>query len=116
MGRGLHLILILVLVVTGLSLGAARGQVRAAGQVVLCTGSAVTVIHVDQEGVPVPRPHLCPDMALSLLAGFAAQGIDLRRPAAVWRSATITPTAQHIGPRGFRVRARGPPADVAVHA
>ena len=43
MGRALHLSLILLLVVTGLSLGAARGQARVAGQVVLCAGGAVTV-------------------------------------------------------------------------
>ncbi|WP_299361879.1 hypothetical protein [uncultured Paracoccus sp.] len=116
MGRGLHLILILVLVVTGLSLGAARGQVRAAGQVVLCAGSAVTLIDVDRDGVPVQRPHLCPDMALSLLVGLATQDIDLRRPAAVGRSARVALIGQHTRPRGFSVQPRGPPVDAAVHA
>lgn len=70
--RAVHSLLIVVLLLTGLALGAARGQARIAGQVVICSGNAVTVLTVDRDGNPVERPHFCPDMALSLLAALTA--------------------------------------------
>ncbi|GHG17252.1 hypothetical protein [Paracoccus aerius] len=67
MRRPGHLALILCLVLTGIGLGAARGTIARAGQVVLCTGHGVVV--VDHPDGP-PRTQVCPDMALSLLAAL----------------------------------------------
>ncbi|WP_295043718.1 hypothetical protein [uncultured Paracoccus sp.] len=68
MRRPLSLTLILCLALTGIGLGAARGTVLLGGQVVLCTGAGVVV--VDHPDAP-RQTHLCPDMALSLLAATA---------------------------------------------
>lgn len=108
-----RLSLVLVLLASGISLGAARGQVRAAGQVVLCAGEAVQVQLVDARGQPVTRTHICPDMALSLMAAVAQPlpdtgarrgGVWLLDPAPVTVSAFAVPVAG--------ARARGPPFPV----
>lgn len=67
MHRPVHLALILCLVLTGIGLGAARGTAMQGGQVVICSGQGVVVM--DHPATP-ERPHLCPDMALSVLAAM----------------------------------------------
>ncbi|MDO5611672.1 MAG: hypothetical protein Q4G14_00330 [Paracoccus sp. (in: a-proteobacteria)] len=69
--RLVHSALILILVVTGVALGSARGQAQMAGQIVICAGSVTIRIAVDDQGQPVEQNHFCPDMALSLLAAVA---------------------------------------------
>lgn len=66
-----RLSLVLILVFSGMALGSARGQMRVAGSVVLCAGAAVTVQMVDINGRPVPVTHICPELALSLMAAVA---------------------------------------------
>lgn len=68
MTNALRLFLILALALTGQTLASARGQAQAAGEIVICAGTAVTTITVDRNGQPVKTTHICPDMALSLLA------------------------------------------------
>lgn len=64
-----YLALILCIALTSIGLGVARGTVMIAGQIVLCTGEGVVVVdHPEGAGGPV-QAHVCPDMALSLLAG-----------------------------------------------
>ncbi len=110
MGRALHLSLILLLVVTGLSLGAARGQARVAGQVVLCAGGAVTVQVVDADGHPVQRAMICPDMALSLLSAVALPPPQIVPPQGGARRADVVARVERTG-SGLRPRqGRGPPA------
>ncbi|MDO5630841.1 MAG: hypothetical protein Q4G22_03285 [Paracoccus sp. (in: a-proteobacteria)] len=72
--RLVHSALILILVVTGIALGSARGQAQVAGQIVICAGSVTISIAVDDQGQPVEQNHFCPDMALSLLAAIADAG------------------------------------------
>ena len=67
MQRPVHLALILCLALTAIGLGAARGTVVRAEQIVLCTGKGVVV--VEQPGGP-QEAHVCPDMALSLLVAM----------------------------------------------
>lgn len=64
MRRPLSLALILCLALTGIGLGAARGTAMRDGHVVICTGQGLVVM--DHPAAP-GHPHLCPDMALSLL-------------------------------------------------
>ncbi len=66
-----RLFLILLLVVTGQTLGAARGQAQIAGEMVLCAGEFTTVVTVDAQGNPVKRVTLCPDMATGLMQAVA---------------------------------------------
>jgi len=51
--------------------GHARGQAPAAGHAVLCTGHGTVTIAVDADGAPIGMRVLCPDCALTLLAGVA---------------------------------------------
>lgn len=110
MSRLLRLSLILLLVVTATALGHARGQSRIAGQVVLCGGGMVTVAAADHEGRPVPVPHLCPDMALSLLAGLSPEP-PMAAPPRSGRVARWMPQAVAAGGAGILpAQARGPPS------
>ena len=92
-----------------LSLGAARGQVLSDGQIVLCSGSAVTVQVVDASGRPVRHPSICPDMALALMSAVAAPAILLPAPAS--RSETLqVAVPQAVPANAQRPRqGRGPP-------
>lgn len=105
-----HLCLIVVLALTGLSLGAARGQVRVGGDVVLCIGGTVAVVSVDMNGAPVNKAMVCPDMALSLLQAVAMPVAV--PPRAVPRVERIAmDPAWQSGGFGLRARqGRGPPA------
>lgn len=106
----IRLSLVLVLLLSAASLGAARGQMRAAGTVVLCAGAAVSVQAVDINGRPVPVTHICPDMALSLMAAVAGPPVlPVRAEAA---GAVLDPAADAVARSGRSAvahRARGPP-------
>lgn len=106
MRRVLHLALTLCLVLTGIGLGAARGTVVRAEQVVLCTGHGVVI--VDHPDGP-RRAQLCPDMALSLLSAVLDAPVDmaLLRDAADLDRPRPVPHAQ--GRESPRPAARGPP-------
>jgi hypothetical protein len=101
-----HLALILCLVLTGIGLGAARGTVVRAEQIVLCTGHGVVV--VDHPDGP-PRAQICPDMALSLLSALPDALVGL----ALWRHAADldrpVPGSRAQGCDSPRPAARGPP-------
>ena len=104
-----RLLLICVLVVTSLGLGAARGQLRLGGEVVLCAGGAVLVVQTGPDGAPpVRHSSVCPDMAPLFLAGFAApppalpqRVARIERPVAVPGPAVVAramPGPQALGP------------------
>lgn len=76
----LALLLSALLAVTSVTLAAARGQTRIAGAVVLCSGALYVAGATDEDGNPVAPPHLCPDMALGLIAGMAAPAPEVSRP------------------------------------
>lgn len=80
--NALRLFLILTLALTGQTLASARGQAQAVGEIVICAGTAVTTITVDRNGQPVETTHICPDMALSLLAFVPAPEAEPARDAA----------------------------------
>lgn len=69
MPRFLAALLILVVALTSIGLGAARGMVRHGEEIVLCTGQGVVVTRRPGPDGPVSA-HVCPDMALMLLAGL----------------------------------------------
>lgn len=109
----LRLFLVVILVCSGIALGAARGQLRIGNEVVLCTGEAITVRTVDRDGKPVTVTHICPDMALSLMAAVAGSAAD--QPPASTRarilvaSPSLTPA---LGHEALIRHARGPPLSV----
>lgn len=104
----IHLLLILCVALTGIGLGAARGTVAIDGHAVLCSGEAI-VIHRAADGAPSGRVHLCPDMALALLAAVAPPALpDAPRRAA--RPAKASETGRRAA-SGLppRATARAPP-------
>lgn len=112
--RALHSLLIVTLVLTGLALGAARGQARIAGQMVICAGNAVTVMTVDENGNPVEVPHFCPDMALSLLAAVAVPAAAPQRLASASEAAFQPAAGFGTGRDAPTARARAPPFPVSA--
>lgn len=104
------LALALLMGVTSLGFAAARGQARIAGEIVICTGMGVTVVAVDAQGNPVGTPHICPDMALALLAAPPLAPLVLLPPAGSARAADLPEPAAAQGRAAPRPAARGPPA------
>ena len=112
--RAVHSLLIVTLLLTGLALGAARGQARIAGAVVICAGNAVTVMTVDENGNPVEAPHFCPDMALSLLAAVAVPNAAPLRVATASEAMFQPPPALGASRDAPTARARAPPFQASV--
>lgn len=71
MTAAFRLFLIAVLLLTAQGLAAARGQSRIAGEMVLCAGGELIRVLVDEQGQPVERVVICPDMALGLMSAIA---------------------------------------------
>lgn len=103
-------VICLAVLAMALAAGMARGQVQIGGQVaVLCSGGGLVQVTLDAEGVPTGRYHLCPDLALSLLAAFDLAPLTVSRPAVVAEVLT-PPSAQHGSALArTRTQARGPP-------
>ena len=107
MRAALHLVLCAVLILSSIGFGAARGQARIAGEMVICTGSIMVTVAVDEDGQPVEKALICPDMALSLISALgdapvvaplrSARPADLPLTAATLRGAEA-PAAQARGP------------------
>lgn len=104
----LRLTLLLSLLLTSIGLGAARGTVAIAGQVVICTGEGIVISHIP--GAPSKTmAHICPDMALSFLNNIT-DGPDL--PTAEYRVSRLSPhpvTATLYARGGPTAAARDPP-------
>ena len=108
MFRPVPLVLILVVMLTSVGLGAARGTVRQGNEVVLCTGHGVvvTVLPGDQGRTA----HLCPDMALAMLAAIGAPDVVLPQRILVARAAPLTRRSHVGGVQRITIRVRDPPA------
>ncbi|WP_172331616.1 hypothetical protein [Mangrovicoccus sp. HB161399] len=96
--RASSFLLVLLMAVSGISFGAARGQARIAGQMVICTGGAAVTVSVDAGGNPVREVHLCPDSILGALA------------------AVIPPALLPLAPDVRALPSRHRPAHPAAHA
>ncbi|SIS67606.1 hypothetical protein [Phaeovulum vinaykumarii] len=110
------LLLALVLGATSLTMAVARGQTRAAGEIVICTGYGFSTITVDANGDPVGPVHICPDMVLGLMAALDAPPVVFMRPEG--RVERLAPPAPHLvrARRATLPRARGPPGGGAPFA
>ena len=109
MFRPVPLILILAVMLTSIGLGAARGTVRLDDRIVLCTGHGVVVIpRPDGQG---ERAHLCPDMALSLMAGLSPADPVLPQRVAVPRLLFPDQGLAAAAQARTQVRVRDPPRD-----
>ena len=101
----IRLALIALVLLTSLSLGMARGQLRAGTEVFLC-GGALVVLDPDD---PRDGARYCPDMALGLLAALDVPPVTAAPGAAPGRRAD-GPEAVPVSPLSPPVpQARGPP-------
>lgn len=107
-GHGLALLTVLLVGLTAIGLGHARGLVMQGGAVVLCAGDHVVTL-------PVPghpgqgRKAVCPDMAAGLLSAIAVPPPLLPRPAARGRRAAGALSIAAVSTAPPLRRARGPP-------
>jgi hypothetical protein len=87
----------------------ARGTVMSGESVILCSGAGAVVVTISPDGRPVGAPHVCPDMALSLLA--AAEATPPGPPAARQASTAVfwSDIAAAAGRPAPDPIARGPP-------
>ena len=100
----LRLALIALVLLTSLSLGLARGQMRAGTEIVLCGGSAV-ITDPDDPG----RARYCPDMAAGLLLTLDPPPVTIGPRQQPGRRAEL-PKAPDIAPVSQPLpQARGPP-------
>lgn len=103
-----RLALILCLMLTSIGLGAARGIVQIDGRIVLCTGEAIVVTQA-ADGRPAGPAHLCPDMALSLLAAVLSADAASTPPPVPQRLAAGTHDRAVLTFDPPRAIARAPP-------
>lgn len=106
----LCLSLALLLAVSSLVAASARGQTVVNGRaIVLCSGGGLVQPGLDGSGNPTGSTHLCPDLALGLLAALELPAPDLARPQG--RVETVPPTEiAHCAERPVPASgARGPP-------
>jgi len=101
--------LALVLAATSLTMAVARGQARVAGEIVICTGMGITVVTVDAEGNPTGPAHICPDMALALMAAPPLAPIVFAPPTTFRRAPDLPHPVLSRGAEAPRPAARGPP-------
>lgn len=106
------LFLSLVLFGTSMDMAVARGQVRVAGQIVICSGYGLTTIYVDENGREVPKVHICPDCVLAMMAAVAPAPIAVFRPETRARR-LMPPPGRRLPSRAVPFfRARDPPVPV----
>jgi hypothetical protein len=100
--------LVLLLAGTSVTLGVARGQAPAVGEVAICSGMMTVTLRIDAQGNPVTVAVACPDATLAApdLPDFGPQPVALR----ITRAARIRlrPAAPRPA-RRTRPWTRGPP-------
>ena len=105
----LSLSIALLLALTSVTLGAARGQVRTDGAVTLCSGAVYLPVDAEDGGGAARPGQICPDMALGLLAAVALAVPDIVRPALRVERLALAP-GESAQPRPQPApSARGPP-------
>jgi hypothetical protein len=104
------LALSLMLAFTSLGLAAARGQAMAGGQVVLCSGAGPVTLTLDAQGRPAGPAHICPDMALGLIAALHLPGLAISRGPSRADLLVAAPFAQGSALPRPAASARGPPS------
>ncbi|MEM0935354.1 MAG: hypothetical protein AAF646_00870 [Pseudomonadota bacterium] len=104
----LSLVFSLLVVVTSVGAGFARGQGAPAGSLTICRGHSVVTIFVDAAGNEVALPVLCPDCVLKS-SGPAPPGTASAQQRAA-RPADWAPTQVAVVASAVKLpAARGPP-------
>lgn len=101
----IRLALIALVLLTSLSLGVARGQLRAGTGIILCGGAPVVTDPDD----PQNGARYCPDMAAGLLAALDLPPVTAAPERQPWRRADPPGVLRHSPLSQPRPQARGPP-------
>lgn len=104
--------LALLVALTSQQLAVARGQPHAAGQVEICSGDGVMVVAVDKDGNPVGPAHICPDVALALMAALDLPGLVAAHPVHMQRIGYAIDDHDAVSLIHITAYARGPPLAV----
>lgn len=106
-----------LILATSVLMGAARGQARVAGEILLCRGGAVVSVSVDARGAPVTPPHPCPDCVLHAFGvGAPPQGTNATLATSFVRVPRSIPPVSRLTPvAAVRPPVRGPPGGGRVH-
>jgi hypothetical protein len=103
-------VMCLALTAMGLAAAMARGQTQIGGQVaVLCSGGGLVQITLDAKGEPTGGTHLCPDLAVSLLAAVDLAPPQVTAPDAPYATFLPQPARVSASRVPQALRARGPP-------
>ncbi|MDM7458160.1 MAG: hypothetical protein P3W94_002150 [Paracoccus sp. (in: a-proteobacteria)] len=109
MPRPIHFFLILLIAVTSIGLGTARGTIMRGQEVMLCSGDGVVVTRLPASPeIPLGgvEAHLCPDMALSMMLALAEAGSSLppQRLSVLYIPAIDDAIVDGVPARDIRVR------------
>ncbi|MDP1667939.1 hypothetical protein [Phaeovulum sp.] len=99
----------LVLGASSVTMAIARGQTRAAGEVVICSGYGLTTIHLDAAGNLVESVLICPDMALAMFVAPETAPPTLDRPEGQASDLILVEPRLPESLALVNLRARGPP-------
>lgn len=108
----LRLSLVLLMLLTSVALGMARGQLRNGPELVLCTGNAVVVVAPDGQPGDAGtggHAHYCPDMATALIAALDLPPVLPRRPVGPPQGAMLAEIFVPAMADRPAPQARGPP-------
>ncbi|MCT4558296.1 MAG: hypothetical protein N4A61_09580 [Pelagimonas sp.] len=101
--------LALVLLLTSLTVAAARGQTTPAGEMVLCLGGHAVTVTVDADGNPVEYTHICSDFAMTFFVDAGGAFVP-GAPVSVWTTAYLDQAHERSAGRDMpQAQARGPP-------
>lgn len=100
----------LALAASSVTMAAARGHTRTAGEVVICSGYGLTTVTVEAAGRPCGTVQICPDMVLALIAAHSDAPLGLTRPEGQASDLILVEARLTALPTRAEVRARGPPA------
>lgn len=100
---------VLALVVTAGMAGAARGQAKAVGEIVICSGQGAVTLAIDADGNPAGPAHWCPDCVLTLLAAVSDPVASLVAPAHFSAAGRGQAFALRAACAPSHAQARGPP-------
>lgn len=98
-----------LLALTSMTMAAARGQVMQGGVVVLCSGAVISAATPEGRDTPAGTAHICPDMALALLAALDLVLPEAERPQTRARALMPRPLRRGRGRVLPVARARAPP-------
>ncbi|PPB81140.1 hypothetical protein LV82_01182 [Albidovulum inexpectatum] len=103
-------VLVLSLAAMGMGAAWARASIRAGGQVlVLCSSGGPIQVTLDGNGKPTGQVHICPDLALGLVAAVSASHPDVQADADFDRIAFFTATRHRVDRALPRPSVRDPP-------